>query len=65
MAGPINGSRMEEQGGSTGDDHLNVMTRRSPASLEGNRAHGGQTGPPPLWRRIRNADTGEKENYVA
>jgi hypothetical protein len=34
MAGPINGSRMEEQGGSTGDDHLNVMTRRSPASIE-------------------------------
>jgi hypothetical protein len=30
-----------------------------------NRAHGGQTDAPHQMRRIRNADTGEKENYVA
>ena len=62
---PSFGSRgMEDEGGITGDDHLNVMDSTVTASFEDLELMSDR----PIrrqGRRLRNADYGERKMYVA
>lgn len=56
--------RMEDEGGITGDDHLNVMDSTVTASFEDLELMSGRPMRRPR-RRLHNADVGERKIYVA